>query len=307
LFQKSGEAAVSTASKGAPPALARKSPLALAARAVLATLVVAATLLPLATLVLLSFKPGGRIGAEPLFSALTIRHYEAILSSMFSGDRSGPAGELLASIGRSLAYGAIATVANVLFALALVLGVPERWRRTRRALQAIALLPVAIPGTVLALALLETFAASGPFGIGPALAQTVVILPFAYFVRNLPLLVQATSAAAAQLPASLPEASRTLGAGPLRTLARVTFPLILPGVVAGAVMAFLVATGEFVASILLYTPRTQPAAVAIYAEFSQGELGTAAAAGTILMAAVLVLAAAASLFTSRRGPRPAGP
>src|SRR5262249_47453735 len=158
-------------------------------------------------------------------------------------------------------------------------GVPARWRYGKRFLSILALLPIAIPGTVLALALLESFASSGPFGVGPALAQTAAILPFAYFVRNMPILVQATTASAAQLPGSLPEAAPSPGPGPFRPFARVTFPLIFPGVAAGALMAFLVATGEFVASILLYPPKTTPAAVAIYGEFSQGEFGTAAAAG----------------------------
>jgi iron(III) transport system permease protein len=159
---------------------------------------------------------------------------------------------------------------------------------------------------VLALALLEAFATAGPFGIGPPLAQSAAILPFAYFVRNLPLVVQATSSAAAQLPPSMPEASRTLGAGPLQTVRRVTLPLILPGVAAGATMAFVIATGEFVASILLYTPRTQPASVAIYAEYSQGAFGTAAAAGAILMAVVLAVAGLGGLIAAKGRLRPAG-
>jgi iron(III) transport system permease protein len=305
LFRRTREP-LASASKGAPPAPLRRSPVAIAARTLLAAVLVLATLLPLATLVLISFKPQGRIGDEPLLSGLTHAHYRAILASVFAGGRAGPGGELAASIGRSLAYSAVATVANVAFALALVLGVPERWRATKRVLVAVSMLPIAIPGTVLGLALLQAFATGGPYGLGPALAQSVAILPFAYFVRNLPILVQAASAAAAQLPASLPEASRTLGAGPARTLFRVTLPLMAPGVAAGAVMAFLIATGEFVASILLYTPRTQPASVAIYAEFSQGEWGTAAAAGVVLIVVVLAVAATVMLVLGRRQRRLSG-
>src|SRR5262249_11734784 len=163
--------------------------------------------------------------------------------------------------------------ANVVFALLLVIGVPERWKLAKRGFSMLSMLPVAIPGTVLAIALLEAFSTGGPFGIGPPIAQSVLILPFAYFVRNLPVVVQATAAAAAQLPPSLPEASRTLGSGPVRTTFKVTIPLIMPGIVSGALIAFLVASGEFVASILLYTYRTQPAAVAIFSEYSQHEYG----------------------------------
>lgn len=298
-FQRAGRGNVTAVSKGTAPALAKPSFAALAVKAAFAALVVIATLLPLATLVLLSFKRRGSIGPEGLFASLTTVHYDAFFKSVFSGENSGPAAELVAAMGRSLVYAAIATVANVAFALLLVLGVPPGWRRTKRALDALSLLPIAIPGTVLALAFLETFAASGPFGIGPALAHTFAILPFAYFVRNLPVVVQATSAAAAQLPPALPEASRTLGRGPVGTLFRVTLPLILPGVAAGALMAFLIATGEFVASYLLFTPATKPAAVAIFDEYSY-DRGRAAASGTLLMVVVLALSGIAMLFVRRR-------
>jgi iron(III) transport system permease protein len=298
-FQRAGRGTVTAVSKGTAPRLAKPAFATLATKAFLAALVVAATLLPLATLVLLSFKRRGSIGAEGLLANLTTVHYDAIFRSILAGERSGPAAELVASIGRSLVYAAIATVANVAFSLLLVLGVPPGWARTRRALEAVSLLPVAIPGTVLALAFLESFAVSGPFGVGPALAHTFAILPFAYFVRNLPVVVQATSAAAAQLPPSLPEASRTLGRGPLGTLFRVTLPLIAPGVAAGALMAFLIATGEFVASYLLFTPATKPAAVAIFDEY-QYDRGRAAASGTLLMVVVLALSGLAMIFVRKR-------
>ena len=74
---------------------------------------------------------------------------------------------------------------------------------------------------------------------------------------------------------------------------KVTLPLMLPGVMSGALIAFVAASGEFVASILLYSYRTQPAAVAIYAEYLQQEYGTAAATGTLMMAVVFALAGSA--------------
>jgi iron(III) transport system permease protein len=302
LFQRAGRKNVTTASKGSAAApLPVPRPVVVLKLAVAAVLV-AAVLLPIATLVLLSFKPAGRIGAEGLFEKLTTAHYGAVFEAIRTGDRSGPAGDFLPSIGRSLLYAALATVANVAFALALIVGVPKRWRSARRAFLILSMLPLAIPGTVLAIAFLEAFSTTGPFWLGPPIAQSLLILPFAYFVRNLPVVVEATEAAAAQLPPSLPEASRTLGAGPIRTLMKVTLPLMLPGVMSGALIAFVAASGEFVASILLYSYRTQPAAVAIYSEYLQQEYGTAAATGTLMMAVVFALAGVLGIFTSRRSP-----
>lgn len=262
-------------------------------RGAIATVVSTIVFLPLAVVLLVSFKTDGRLGREDLFAGLSTDHYRTALSGLFSRDGFGPAAELAACIGRSLLFAFIATALGAVFALVLSLTARTAGGPVRLVLFAAAALPFAVPGTALALALLESFASRGPFGLGGGLIGSIALLPLAYFVRNLPLHVRATEAAMAQLPSDVESASRTLGRGAVATALRVTLPLLVPGVVSGALLAFFAGAGEFVASVLLCTVFTKPASVAIYEQFAGADFGGAAAAGTIL--AVLTALAAGLL------------
>ena len=262
-------------------------------RGAIATVVSTIVFLPLAVVLLVSFKTDGRLGREDLFAGLSTEHYRTALSGLFSRDGFGPAAELAACIGRSLLFAFIATALGAVFALVLSLTARTAGGPVRLVLFAAAALPFAVPGTALALALLESFASRGPFGLGGGLIGSIALLPLAYFVRNLPLHVRATEAAMAQLPSDVESASRTLGRGAVATALRVTLPLLVPGVVSGALLAFFAGAGEFVASVLLCTVFTKPASVAIYEQFAGADFGGAAAAGTIL--AVLTALAAGLL------------
>jgi iron(III) transport system permease protein len=110
-----------------------------------------------------------------------------------------------------------------------------------------------------------------------------VILPLAYFIRNIPLVTRATMASFAQIDRSLEEAAATLGASWFTTARRVVLPLVLPGLAAGALRAFVTALGEFVASILLYTHRTRPISIEILSQLRAFNFGAAAAYAVLLI------------------------
>jgi iron(III) transport system permease protein len=257
-----------------------------------------AHILPLLTLLLVAFRPRGRLGAGPILEGLGLANFRELLG--------GPGRELVLAIGRSALYAALSTLAASGLALVLVLGGRSLGPRLGRALLAIGMLPLAIPGTVLGVALIATYATRGPLGLGPGWVGTAALLVLAYLVRTQPLLIQATVAGLARLPTSLPEAARTLGAGPVRTTWRIILPGISPVLIGGALLAFLAAFGEFVASILIATPSTRPAAVAIYEEFRAGLFGPAAAAGILYAVAAAGLAALVTRLPGRRG-RPGEP
>jgi iron(III) transport system permease protein len=86
-----------------------------------------------------------------------------------------------------------------------------------------------------------------------------------------------------QLDPALEEAAASLGARTWTTLRRVVLPLVLPGLAAGALLAFVGALGEFVASILLYTHRTRPISMAILSELRAFDFGGAAVYGVLLI------------------------
>lgn len=146
------------------------------------------------------------------------------------------------SIGLSLA-GALLTTA---LAIPVGLYVARHPGRLARLLEQGAFLAHGLPGVVVGLSLVF-------LGVSVLLPlyQTTWLLALGYATLFLPLALAAVAGAAAQAPAGLEEVSQSLGAGPGRTTARVTLPITLPGVGAGAALVFLTAMKELPATLLL--------------------------------------------------------
>jgi iron(III) transport system permease protein len=121
------------------------------------------------------------------------------------------------------------------------------------------------------------------------LVGTFAILPLAYFIRNIPLVTRAALSSFRQVDPSLEEAAASLGAGPATTMRRVVLPLVLPGLAAGALLAFVTALGEFVASILLYTNRTRPISIEMLSQLRAFDFGGASAYGVLLIVLVALV------------------
>jgi iron(III) transport system permease protein len=145
-------------------------------------------------------------------------------------------------------------------------------------LDALLMVPYVVPGVVMAIGFLLTFN-TGVFD----LMGTSTILVLMLFIRRLPYGVRATSAVLRQIKPSIEEAAVSLGASPLKAFARVTVPLMMPGVIAGAMMSFITAINELSSTLLLYTARTATMPVRIYSAVLDGEFGIAAALATILL------------------------
>jgi iron(III) transport system permease protein len=233
-------------------------------------------MLPLLVILLISFAKEGSWTWQLLPSSYTLENYALLL-----GDPNAFA-PLLNSLLMALAAAAGAVVIGV--SGALVAG----GNRTKL-LDTVLTLPYAIPGTVLALALILSFSAPSFLTGGQPLVGTFWILPLAYLVRTYPFVQRSTASALAQLDPSLPEAGEMLGAGPWRRWRRIVLPLILPGIIAGALLVVITALGEFVSSILLYTYASRPVSVEILAQLRSFNVGAAAAYCVFLLGMILVL------------------
>ncbi len=99
---------------------------------------------------------------------------------------------------------------------------------------------------------------------------------------------------------SLVEASADLGARPRMTFRRVVLPLILPGVLAGTLLTFVAALGEFVSSIMLYVYSNRPISVEILAQLRLFDFGSAAAYSVLLMIMVVVASLSTRLLSRGR-------
>ncbi len=240
-----------------------------AALAIIASLLLAA---PHLTLLLLSFTKNGSWTNQILPSIYTFANY----ASLFLDQKvSEP-------IINSMAMALMATAANfVVAALAAFWITQRRWRAAKLA-EIMIMLPWAIPGTVIAIALIIVFNSPHWFTVGAILVGSFWILPLAYFIRHLPVVYRAANAAFSRFDKFQEEAARSLGASGWLTFRKVVFPAIRPGILAGVLLAMVMSLGEFVSSILLYTFSNRPISIAILNEIRLINLGTASAYGVML-------------------------
>jgi iron(III) transport system permease protein len=235
-------------------------------------------LMPHATVFLVSLVPEGTWTIEALPPVYSTEPYRRLFSEA----------EQLRPVLNSLQMATIATLANVVFAFAAGYLLARTRIRGRALVGALVALPWALPGTVLAIALASTFSVNRPLEGRVLLVGTFAILPLAYFIRNVPLVTRAALGSFRQLDPALEEAAASLGASRATTLRRVVLPLVLPGLAAGAMLAFVTALGEFVASILLYTHSTRPISIEMLSQLRAFDFGGAAAYGVLLIALVAV-------------------
>src|SRR5713226_149550 len=167
----------------------------------------------------------------------------------------------------------------------------------RNLLDALATLPLAIPGVVIAVGYIRVFNGWDFPGVGAPLTSTWFILVIVYTVRRLPYTVRACYAALQQVHVSLEESAQNLGANRLRTFFRVTMPLISGGLVAGGLIAFVTSCVELNSTIML-VPRIElgPISYGIYL-YMQSALGRGA--GAALGVVAILLVAAGTYLTHR--------
>ena len=174
----------------------------------------------------------------------------------------------------SLIATALITLAGGLISYIIV----RRETRLSGLLDTVLMVPYVVPGVVMAIGFLLTFNQGALDLVGTG---TIIVLIL--FIRRLPYGVRATSAVLRQIKPSIEEAAISLGASPLKAFLKVTVPLMLPGVVAGAMMSFITAINELSSTLLLYTGGTTTMPVKVYNAVLDGEFGIAAALSTILL------------------------
>ena len=172
-------------------------------------------------------------------------------------------------------------------------------------------LPLILPPVVTGYLLLLTFGRRG--FAGQALESLGIVLSFrwtgaalACAIMAFPLMVRAIRLAIEAVDPRLEEAAGTLGAGRVWTFLLVTLPLSLPGVLAGAIIAFAKAMGEFGATITFVSNipgQTQTIPSAIYSFLQVPGGGTGAMRLTLISIAVAMTALVVSEFVARRVAR----
>jgi len=226
-------------------------------------------------------------------TSFTLLHYQSALGHDL----------VVPSIANSLRYVALSTTLDIALGVAIAYVVVRGRGRAGPLLDAAAMLPLAVPGLVLAFGYLAISREGRPLAwLNPARDPTVLLV-VAYAVRRLPFVVRSASAGFQQISTTLEEAARNLGANARRVFLRVSLPLLGPHLLAGAVFAFALSMLEVSDSLILAQKQsTFPITKAIFELFQLLGNGreTAAALGVWAM---LFLALAVAFARSVLGKR----
>lgn len=144
-------------------------------------------------------------------------------------------------------------------------------------LDTLTMFPYIIPGSVLGISFLYAFN-NKPL----LLSGTAIIIIISLCIRRMPYTIRSSTAIIGQISPSIEEAAVSLGCTEVKSFLKVTVPMMMAGVVSGAIMSWITLISELSSSIILYTSRTQTLTVAIYAEVIRSNFGNAAAYSTIL-------------------------
>ncbi len=201
-----------------------------------------------------------------------------------------------------------ATIASLPFGVLAAVAL-ARWEFPgKQLLNGLVHLPLVLPPVVTGYLLLITFGTQGPLGsllekIGIVFAFRWTGAALAAGIMAFPLMVRAIRLSVEAVDARLEEAAATLGAAPINVFFTITLPLILPGVIAGGILAFAKAMGEFGATITFVSNipgQTQTLPSAVYA-FLQMPDGEASALRLVVISIVVAMTALlASEYVSRR-------
>jgi iron(III) transport system permease protein len=200
----------------------------------------------------------------------------------------------LLSIKNSLFLSSLSTVIDVVLGIAIAYLLTRKRVPGRGLLDAFAMLPLALPGLVMAFGYVAAFSATP---LDPRI-DPVPLLVVAYAVRRLPYMVRAVYAGFQQTSVALEEAAMNLGASPVKTLYQITFPLVFANLVAGAVLSFSFAMLEVSDSLVLaLKEQNYPITKAIYALLGRIADGPYIASAMGVLGLVLL---AGSLFLASR-------
>jgi len=183
----------------------------------------------------------------------------------------------------------VSTITNTyLFGLAaillvVVLGVLISYLTVRKKsfltsiLDTLTMFPYIIPGSVLGISFLYAFNKKPLL-----LSGTAIIIIISLCIRRMPYTIRSSTAIIGQISPSIEEAAISLGSTETKSFIKITVPMMMAGVLSGAIMSWITLISELSSSIILYTSKTQTLTVAIYAEVIRSNFGNAAAYSTIL-------------------------
>jgi iron(III) transport system permease protein len=172
------------------------------------------------------------------------------------------------AIANSLKYASISTVIDLVLGVILAYVIVRSKIRGRQILDFLSMMPLAVPGLVLAFGYLAMSQDGKFFSFLNPVADPTILLIIAYSIRRLPYVVRSAAAGFQQTSETLEEAAQNLGCPPLKAVFKVTLPLIIANLIAGGLLAFSFAMLEVSDSLILAQKQAfYPITKAIYELF----------------------------------------
>jgi putative spermidine/putrescine transport system permease protein len=198
---------------------------------------------------------------------------------------------------RSLLIGVLSAIVATICGTAAALGL-ARWRRRRTVgvVRALLFSPVVIPGIVLAIGIYAAFNVLGLLG-------TIQGFVFAHAALGIPFVVISVTASLVGVDPQIESAAASLGATRWGVMRRITLPLIFPGVLAGALFAFVTSFDEILVSLFIKSPFLQTFPIKLYQSVNQDNDPTVAAASTVVLVLTTAIIIIAFRITGRRARR----
>jgi len=183
-------------------------------------------LLPHISVILISFSSDWYQSILP--SSWTLGNYEIALGSHYT----------LPSIKNSLFYSGCATLLNVFLGIGIAFVIVRSKLPGRNILDAVAMLPLTVPGIVMAFGYLAMSQEGNFFSFLNPVENPTALLIIAYAVRKLPFMVRSAISGLQQISSTYEEAAQNLGCSPLKSSVKITIPLILANLMAGGLLVF---------------------------------------------------------------------
>ncbi len=228
---------------------AKASPLLTTIIYIFCVSVIIIALLPHISVVLTSLTTdSGTWYMSVLPSDYTLAHYRGVVTH----------DDTISSIRNSFLYSVGSTIITVILGIMIAYVLTRKRIPGKNLLDTISMLPLALPGIVLAFGYVGSYAGTI---LDPRRNPTALLI-LSYAVRRLPYMVRAAVAGFQQTSVTLEEASQNLGASPQRTLRKITLPLVIANLVAGGILVFSFSMLEVSSSLILamkgqYNPITK--------------------------------------------------
>jgi putative spermidine/putrescine transport system permease protein len=240
----------------------------------LATLAVVIIVAPVVIVLMTSFTEGRSLKFPP--TGFSFRWYGQLFDPIESR-------QIHKAASNSLEVAAFSTLFGVLLGTLASLGLGRNRRKMARVTDSLFMSPLVLPGITFGLAALVYFTT---LGFRPSLDLMIA----GHMIVTMPFILRTTTASLSQLDAALLDSSQSLGASWLYTLRRITLPLIAPGILAGAFLAFMASIDNVPVSLFLSNARTDTLPIRMWGMMeSTLDVRVAAVSGILITAAFLLM------------------